>query len=321
MIRMVARLAAVSLACLLTGCSYIAVMSAPEKRATTQRSDEARKADVVFWKTLHEGRYQDIDRLIEIHTAAYLKDPSDAVTAARTGWLHIWRLSESARMGDSVPATITNHAVLARKFFEEASRLDPGEARYTGFVGAARLAEGTIHHDEGLVRSGYYKLLEGVRAWPEFNLFTAGYVMARRAADTPQFAEALEMQWRNIDICIGQRIDRSNPDFGPFMKLETREGPKRACWNSVIAPHNFEGVFMNMGDMLMKAGDPQTARKIYANARLSSTYGTWPFREALERRMADANAQASAPAGAAAAKASPMMLGSAYACVGCHQVR
>ena len=175
MIRMVTRLAAVSLACLLTGCSYIAVMSAPEKRATTQRSDQARQADALFWKALHEGRYQDIDRLIEIHTAAYLKDPSDAVTAARTGWLHIWRLSESARMGDSVPATITNHAVLARKFFDEASRLDPGEARYTGFVGAARLAEGTIHHDEGLVRSGYYKLLEGVRAWPEFNLFTAGY--------------------------------------------------------------------------------------------------------------------------------------------------
>ena len=79
---------------------------------------------------------------------------------------------------------------------------------------------------------------------------------------------------------------------------------------------------MNMGDMLMKAGDPQTARKIYANARLSSTYGSWPFREALERRMADAGAKVAVSAGGgAAANASPMMLGSAYACAGCHQAR
>ena len=65
--------------------------------------------------------------------AAYLANPNDAVTAAHIGWLHIWRLSERARLGHGVGPDITDHAVLARKYFEEAVRLHPGEARYLGF--------------------------------------------------------------------------------------------------------------------------------------------------------------------------------------------
>ena len=49
-----------------------------------------------------------------------------------------------------VPATITDDAVLARKYFEEAVRLQPGEARFQGFLGSALLAEGAIHKDEKL---------------------------------------------------------------------------------------------------------------------------------------------------------------------------
>jgi hypothetical protein len=72
------------------------------------------------------------------------------------------------------------------------------------------------------------------------------------------------------------------------MRLETREGPKRVCWNSWIAPHNFEGFFLNFGDMLVKAGDPTRAVTMYSNAMLSHEYASWPFKDVLERRIADA---------------------------------
>ncbi len=52
------------------------------------------------------------------------------------GWLHIWRLAESARQEALSPA-ITDDAVLARKFFQEAVALNPSEARYLGFLGAS----------------------------------------------------------------------------------------------------------------------------------------------------------------------------------------
>ncbi len=89
------------------------------------------------------------------------------------------------------------------------------------------------------------------------------------------------------------RIERTHPDYSPYMVKETTEGRKRVCWNSWIAPHNFEGFFLNMGDMLGKSGDWQTAQKIYSNARLSRTYPVWTYRPVLEDRIA--RAQATSP--------------------------
>ncbi len=314
-----ARTAAIALAMLaaLPGCAFLAVQTAPAKAPAATRTELAGMADALFWDTLHNGRYDGIGRALEVQTAAYLENPNDAVTAARAGWLHVWRLSESARLG-SPPATITNDATMARKYFEEAARLAPGEARYAGFLGAVRLSEGTIHHDEKLVRQGYYTLRDAIDAWPEFNLFTAGYMLSRLPADTPRYREALEWQWRTLDLCAGGPVDRANPDYSGVMSRATTVGEKRACWNSTIAPYNFEGFFMNMGDMLVKAGDPATARKVYATARLSPSYAGWPYRAVLEQRMVDADANV---AGFKAGTGTAMMGQSAYSCMACHQAR
>lgn len=305
----------------LSGCAYLAVATAPAKQASSQRTDLARRADALFWQTLHGGRYDEIGRALELQTAAYLENPGDAQAAARAGWLHIWRLAESSRL-PQVPATITNDAVMSRKYFEEAVRLQPGEARYQGFLGSALLAEGAIHRDERLTRRGYYTLLDSVDAWPEFNLFTAGYSMSRQPADSPRFKESLEMQWRTLDVCAGEVVDRRNADFGRYLSRATTTGPQRVCWNSWIAPHNFEGFFLNMGDMLVKAGDVDTARKIYANARHSPTYAQWPHRALLEQRIAQAPqnvAAFNAAAGPSGPDAQRLMIQSTVACMACHQ--
>jgi hypothetical protein len=105
------------------------------------------------------------------------------------------------------------------------------------------------------------------------------------------------------------------------MHLETQTGPKRVCWNSWIAPHNFEGFFLNMGDMLVKSGDWAGAQKVYANARLSSTYASWKHRAVLESRIEQAQANVAAfnaPPRQAAGDA-VMMVQSRFACMGCHQ--
>jgi hypothetical protein len=102
------------------------------------------------------------------------------------------------------------------------------------------------------------------------------------------------------------------------MSRATTVGEKRVCWNSTIAPYNFEGFFMNMGDMLVKAGDPGTARKVYANAKLSPTYASWPYRAVLEQRLTDAETNV---AGFRAGTGTPMMGRSAYSCMACHQAR
>ena len=313
--------AAIALAALaaLPGCAFLAVQTAPAKAPAAERTELARKADALFWATLHGGRYDDIGRALEVQTAAYLENPNDAVTAARAGWLHIWRLSESARLA-TLPATITNDATLSRKYFEEAARLAPNEARYAGFLGSLRVTEGTIHRDEKQVRQGYYTLRDSIDAWPEFNLFTAGYTLSRLPADSSGYREALDWQWRTLDLCAGRPVDRANPDFSGVMSQATTVGEKRVCWNSTIAPYNFEGFFMNMGDMLVKAGDPATARKVYANAKLSPSYASWPYRAVLEQRMVEADANV-AGFRAGTGTGTAMMGRSAYSCMACHQAR
>jgi hypothetical protein len=297
------------------------VRSAPAKQASTSRTPASLQADELFWQTLHGGRYEEIPAAINALTGAYLANPNDAVTAAHIGWMHIWRLAESSRL-ERVPPTITHDAILARRYFEEAVQLNPNEARYLGFLASATMTEGSIHKDERLTRRGYFLMQDAVKAWPEFNLFTAGYGASRLPSDSERFKEALGRQWQTLDLCSGAKIDRANPDFGPYMSQATTEGPKRACWNSWIAPHNFEGFFLNMGDMLVKSGDWQVARKIYATAKFSPTYEQWSFRDVLEARISGAEANVAvfnSPRDNADKTRPRIMVTSAFACMACHQ--
>jgi hypothetical protein len=302
------------------GCGRLAVWSAPAKLPSASRTAESVSADALFWRTLHGGAYEQIPEALTALKAAYLANPNDAVTAAHIGWMHIWRLAERARLAPGAGPEITDHAVLGRKYFEEAVRLNPSEARYLGFYASLLMTEGTIHRDEKLVRRGYYTMRDAVAAWPEFNYFTAGYGAGAQPHDSPRFREGLEAQWLNLDVCVGERVDRANPDYARYMRLETKEGPKRVCWNSWIAPHNLEGFFLNFGDMLVKAGEPETAVTMYRNARLTTDYAAWPYRDLLEARIANAvsNVEAfrrqDAPPGAPT-----MMVRSRYTCMGCHQ--
>jgi hypothetical protein len=310
-------LAAACVALAATSYHEIAVRLAPRKRAATIRSTAAMAADSLFWHTFHSGDYDGIPRASEALTAAYLATPTDPVIAAHLAWLHNWRMAERARR-DSVPATITDDIVLSRRYFEEAVALDPSDPRTLGFLAGHLLAEGNMHHDERLTRRGYFTMLDAIDAWPEFNLFTAGYVMSRLPSDSPRFRQAVEWEWQNLDTCVGSRIDRANPDYARYMPLETRAGVKRVCWNSWIAPHNFEGFFLNLGDMLVKSGDWRTGVKLYANARLSREYATWKFRPVLEDRIAHARENV-ARFNAKGPDRDGLMINSAFSCMACHQ--
>jgi hypothetical protein len=296
----------------------IAVMAAPKKEAVASRSAAATKADDLFWNTFHNGEYEEIQNALEVLTTAYLQTPNDAKTAAHIAWLHNWRIAERARMG-SPPAVITDDTILARRYFQEAVKLDPSDARTLGFLAGHTLAEGTLHKDERLLREGYFMMLDAIKAWREFNLFTGGYIMSRLSADSKQFREGLEWQWQTLDACIEGKLDRANPDYAAYMVKETTEGTKRACWNSWIAPHNFEGFFLNMGDMLVKSGDWQTAQKVYANARLSRTYGGWKYQSVLEDRIHRAQANVALLNAPEGAPTIPIMIDSEFACMACHQ--
>ena len=267
--------------------AMFAVYSAPQKQRSSVVSEESKAANAIFWETLHSGRYDDIPKVLDALTAVYLQNPEDAETAAHIGFTHMWRIGERAR-NENVSPTITDDLVIAHKYFSEAVRMIPDDARLKGFLASAVLGEAQIHGDEKLTRRGYFDLMDAKKAFPEFNLFTAGYVLSDLPCTDSKFHDAVEYQWQTLDLLAEEPFDRKTVSMAKYLYKETKVGPKRVLWNSWIAPHNWEGFFLNMGDMIVKQGDVATARSIYGNARLSKTYSSWPYREVLEARIAQA---------------------------------
>ncbi|MCC5014824.1 MULTISPECIES: hypothetical protein [unclassified Legionella] len=302
----------------LTGCERIALMTTPQKRAIPSHSELAKKAELFFWDTLHQGRYNDLNKADYLLMAAYLQNPNDPKLAAHIGFTHIWKITERQRLPQESPK-ITNEIVLAKKYFSDAFTLDPHNAVFEGFLGDAQLIEGKIFHDKREEVRGYFTLQRAIANWPEFNYFTAGYPMSTLAPQSDSFKEGLEWQWRTLDLCAGKKIDRKNPDYNSYMARETQQGKARACWNSWVAPHNFEGFFMNMGDMLVKAGDWQTGIKIYQNAKLAKNYSSWPYRQMLEKRILNAKANVANFQKDHSDPDKAILFNSGYGCVACHQ--
>lgn len=306
---------------ILFGCEKLAVFSTPRKHALISHTQLADQAENTFWTTLHNGQYQNIPTVTKLLTAAYLENPNDPTLAAHLGFTHIWKITERQRLPTNDP-TIVNEIILAKKYFSDAVDLNPADARFLGFLGDSILIEGKIFHDARQQVHGYFTLKRAIRMWPEFNYFTAGYPMSSLDRHSDQFKEGVAWQWKTLSLCAGTTINQNNPDFTPYLSQETQVGNKRACWNSWIAPHNFEGFFLNMGDMLVKQGDWQTAIKIYNNAKLSKTYQEWPFRDLLEARIAQAQANVAKFRTEELKSAhSSILFNSGYGCVACHQAK
>lgn len=303
---------------IISGCESIAVLSTPKKQAVQSHTQLAEQAQKHFWDTLHQGQYNNIPEANHLLMAAYLQNPNDPQIAAHLGFLHIWKITERERE-KTIPPTVVNEIILSQKYFSDAVLLNPSDARYLGFLGDSQLVEGKIFHDQRQQTHGYFKLKRAIHDWPEFNYFTAGYVMSVLPARSDRFKEGLQWQWATLDLCANTKVDRNHPDFTPYMKFETQQGPKRACWNSWIAPYNFEGFFLNMGDMLVKSGDWQTAIKIYRNAMLDKNYSTWPYRKLLEKRIVEAKANVANFQKNYISPTKTILFNSGYGCVVCHQ--
>jgi len=304
------------------GCATLAIATAPAKKPILDDSAATQAAERAFWAALHGGKYDAIGETLELYQRSYLANPNAAMSAARIGWLHTWRVAERARLA-AAPATITDDIVLGRRYFGEAVSLAPGESRFLGFSASMTMAEGAVHKDQSLSRRGYFQMNEAITAWPEFNLFTAGISVAGLPAGDRLFTEGVERQWENLDVCVDGKVDRSDGRFGAYMTMETHTGRNRACWDSWIAPHNLEGFFLHMGDMLVKSGDVAKATVMYQNAKLPRNYGTWKLRDVLEDRLAHASEYVATfreknGAGVPDPTKRPFWA-SSFTCTGCHQ--
>jgi hypothetical protein len=312
---------------LASGCGFLAVKLAPKKTARRSDTPLAIKARSFFRESLAAGRYENLPEATRLLTAAYLENPRDPSVAFLLGMSHLWRVAERFREARQDP-TITDQLILADKYLSEARRLDPKDFRIPGFEGSVKMALGSIHQDEALKREGYFILKDGMRRYPEFNLFTMSFVLANAPREDPKFADAIDYAWKNVEVCVGHKVGRTaadvarlaesmRPALSPSAQIAGGSAD-RACRNPPAAPHNMEGFFLHMGDLLVKKGDTDTAREIYKLARIAPTYPAWPHAPVLEKRIERAPERAKLFA--EHARPEPEILfQSSIACVACHQ--
>jgi len=135
-----------------------------------------------------------------------------------------------------------------------------------------------------------------------------------------RWPEVMSHMWESVDVCAGTKVPREAPDYAPYASEQAeqkdRTGARSVCWNSAAAPHNFEGFFLESGDLLVKNGEPAVAIRMYENARLSRSYARWPYQGALEARIQTARARAER---FRATGEGEMMVASPLSCTGCHE--
>jgi hypothetical protein len=129
-------------------------------------------------------------------------------------------------------------------------------------------------------------LVDSAAVWvPEVGLFQQMHIRRFAAADDTLTVNAIEAGFKFWEVCAGGPIDRANPDFTAYMEPPTSEDFAKFCWGSARVPHGFEGSWMIFGDLLVKGGHLDAARRAYLNARLSPNYDRWKYKDHLEQRL------------------------------------
>lgn len=282
-------------------------------------------ANAYFWDMFHQGRYDSIDAVINQLNVALADNAADLITIAHLGFAHTWALAERQRLSSPDPS-ITEHIFLARRYFEEASKMNPHDPRLLGFLADMTLAEGSVLADKRIATNGYFMGLKSIKMWPQFNKFTIGYVFSNLDTSDKNFSKAINWQYETISDCACEKISRGSDYRDAVNKIKNNRDPKiaRACWNSWIAPHNWEGFCLNFGDMLTKKGALEEAKKIYQLARLSDNFEKWPYKRILEQRITEVSINAvefnKPPDEVNLSRQRVIMFNAAFACMGCHQM-
>ncbi len=266
-----------------------AVLKEPANREVAAASAAAIEK---FWAIYHGNDYAAIPRVQLQLKAALRRDPSNPALYALLGASYFWHFGEWTRDPNATPETVRDDITAAVPLFKTARDLDyygmhvPGyvnDDHLPGYLGITMVHLGQINADEALVAQGDQVLDFSAYQFPEFNNFNRWAAHNTDPKNSATYRKALDSLWQALDACAGASIDRANPDLGPYLALQTPVGRKKACWSEGdLAPHSFEGFMLNLGNGLVKAGQIEAAKVMYANAKYADHYASWPYRQVLE---------------------------------------
>ena len=296
-----------------------------------QTAGISRAAIEKFWTIYHGNNYAGIAEVQEELETAIQSEPNNATLYALLGATHFWHVGEASRDPNAQADrnVFAQDMPTAASLFQKALDLDyysPHAIGYInddhlpGYLGITTVHTGQEYQDANLIAKGDGILDFAAYQFPEFNNFNRWAAHLTDSKDSDTYKKALDSLWQGLDACAGSKVDRNNPDLKPYLDLVTSVGRKKACWwEGEIAPYSFEGYMLNLGNGLVKAGQIDAARVMFANAKYASNYATWPYRDVLQATAAsDLNARAALYAANANPNNAPPLSVPNRSCVYCH---
>lgn len=306
----------------------IDVSNAPERDAAADSAVDAATdaaepqhaelpAVAAFHDALEHGRYEALPELLEDLAHADQEQPDDPSVALALALANLWGVAEIGRVDPADPAQAGVYAFAAREHLERAQALSPDDARIDGWLGSVLIGIGSNVASDAIVQDGYDAIDRGVQREPAFNSFVEAFSYARKAADDRDFPRAIDAFFNAARVCeLG--VTRAAPELASAGRPPA-QGVPSACTNGAAMPHNLEGFWLFGGDILLKAGELETAVALYENAALEGDAYAWPYRDVADQRLADAAAWAARLADDDAANDPLLAWQSPNQCVLCHE--
>lgn len=266
-----ARFALLAAVVSIVGCASDKV-SGPSEAAVEERLFTAMNHD-------DYGSAGDIvGELVELHD----RQPDNYRATFLLGAASLWWLAEVQRPGSAPnPLIVMSQSIpLILNNFADVVQNDPQNRPVAMALLGAFLADAQLDR-----ATGFALVDQAVAIGPEVGLFQRMHTRRFAPATDSLTADAVEAGFQFWERCIGGPVDRDNPDFTGKVRPPTTTPGQSFCWGSPRVPHGYEGTWLIFGDLLVKAGKLNAARRAYLNAQLGPNYDRWLHKSALEERL------------------------------------
>lgn len=254
-------------------------------------------ATLGFWAVFEANDVTARGDAIAALEAAHDALPGEPELTLLLGLAQLWALADplpgatGSEMGALAVGTLTN--------LRAARAACPTDSRISAWLGPVLVRMGRLTGNATFEAEGFAVLDEGVAANPQFVLFSLAMVLAEEPVDSPEFARGLAVLRENIDVCA-------------------ERGPDYACTNGPRAAHNVEGSSIFMGDIFARAGDVETARRMYEAALVTPGYASWAFQDLLAERIVTVEERSMLSQDADPANDPALVTNTADSCSSCH---
>jgi hypothetical protein len=273
-------------------------------RVVSRRATRAgAAAEAAFWDTVW-GDAPRSDEALRLLERAVKRDRKDGRSQFLLGMLHLYRTSsvcaefDFANLCDAARA----EGAAAQAPLDRAVELLPLDSRIPGFRAAATYANGFTQGDAALLATGLERIDAAVEANPLFNAFDLFAVVAPVTSGTTEY-----FQNRILPL-----VDYVFADASCLVDLP------ETCSNAGMAPHNFEGTLVLLGDIYAKGGRLATANAWYTVAQLSGASSAWRYQAIADDRLATAATRVALSQDADPTNDPPLLGGGGGSCRHCH---